>query len=122
MMRLALSPQLLLLSLCVAACGGDDGDDSRVVMPAASPAATPAPSDDDDDDDDPDNTAACEDLAEELTCEGGVDIGMVLQCRSYGTYACDLAPYFDCIADAWSCDPAELDSAGLTSCAQKLSC
>ena len=69
-----------------------------------------------------DNVAACEELADELECDNGVDISSTLPCTSYGSYACDLVDYFDCIADAWSCDPAQIDTAGLMSCASMLAC
>jgi hypothetical protein len=69
-----------------------------------------------------DNVGACEDLAAELKCDGGIDVSTALPCSSYGSYACDLAPYFDCVADAWSCDPSQLDPAALMACTGKLTC
>lgn len=120
------STSLIHITCALLALTACNNDDSSSDTGAAGLSGAPAPDDDedeaDDDDDEVDNMAACEDFVADLECDGGIDISMSVPCDQFGAYTCDLTEYFDCVADAWSCDPAEIDSAGLSSCAAQLTC
>lgn len=60
---------------------------------------------DDDDDGAVDNVAACQDLEDTingLDCYAGAEVDMM--CDTYEEYTCDIADYFNCVADCYGCD------------------
>lgn len=120
---------LAVSCLFTTACNDDENDkkgsSTAGVMPAGSGgsgAEEGGAAADEDEGGAVDNVGACEDLAAELKCDGGIDVSTALPCASFSSYTCDLAPYFDCVADAWSCDPSQLDPAALMACSGKLTC
>ena len=116
----------LLGCVCLAACEDDDdsGDDDGASAPDDDGGNGDDGDDDGNGDDDGeavDNRKACEDLVDDLEC-ADIDIGSMLACDAFNEYDCDLAEYFSCFAEAWSCDPAELDPNALAACAELLTC
>jgi hypothetical protein len=118
---------MALLSTTLPACGGDDdGDDG------ADSAADDSGDDGDADDggaDDAtpaddggaiDNVAACEDFVDAWDC-GDIDVAQFVMCSAYENVTCDVADYFQCLADETTCDISSLMSA-VNSCASLASC
>lgn len=73
-----------------------------------------------------DNLAACRDFTNNLVC-GDLDTSLAIDCLTYEpVVACDLTPYFECLADNAVCnedvDPAELDTQLWGSCDNLLEC
>ncbi len=106
------------------ACNDDDDSDDGAGDDAADDAADDdddgAPADDGDDDGAVDNVAACEDFIAEFDCNT-LDLSMYLMCDLYAQTTCDIADYFDCLADEATCDAAAFSTAA-TNCASLATC
>jgi hypothetical protein len=70
---------------------------------------------------DVDNVAACESLLDALEC-GDVDLAQSVPCDQYGALACDLADYFTCLEDNFTCTDGVFDPSEWTTCAELATC
>ncbi len=124
---LRLLPELGLVLAFTSACrGDDDGTDemTTVTTPEGGGdqgAPANAEAEDDEDDDAVDNVAACERLAESVSC-GGIDLTATLGCEGYADIECDMVDYFDCLADTLSCVDGFPDPSGIAACVDMDTC
>ena len=106
--------------------GGDDGaddaaDDAGDDANGDDANGDDANGDDANGDDGPvDNVAACEDFVAAYEC-ADVDLTQFVMCDVYANTTCDIADYFDCLADEVTCDAAGIGSAAMT-CASLATC
>ncbi len=68
-----------------------------------------------------DNVAACNALIEELAC-GGFDLSTAIDCSLYADHPCDIAEYFDCVRDAFTCTDGVPDASGIVDCTNLATC
>jgi hypothetical protein len=74
--------------------------------------------------DDPDNVGACREFVEAVEC-GTSNVSAQYPCENFASTTCDIADYFDCLADKYVCVNGMYDSAKLamvTECAPLASC
>ncbi|MGH1343017.1 MAG: hypothetical protein ACRBN8_15760 [Nannocystales bacterium] len=62
-----------------------------------------------------DNESACEMLLDSLECAPPAGVALI-DCASFGSSPCDLADYFECLADNTMCSGEQLDASGWTQC------
>ncbi len=68
-----------------------------------------------------DNVAACNALIDEIEC-GMFDLSGAIDCSLYSSLTCDIADYFDCIRDAFTCTDGVPDTSGIIDCAELATC
>lgn len=67
-----------------------------------------------------DNVAACEGFVAAYEC-ADIDVAQFVMCEVYANTTCDIADYFDCLADEVTCDPTGIGNAA-TTCASLAMC
>lgn len=68
-----------------------------------------------------DNVAACNSLVEAIEC-GDFDLSSALDCNIYADVACDVADYFDCLEDSFTCVDGAPDTSGFADCIDLAQC
>jgi len=68
-----------------------------------------------------DNVAACDAMLDDLSC-GSFDLGSVVDCDIYADVGCDIADYFDCVREVFTCTDGVADASGLPECAELVTC
>ena len=68
-----------------------------------------------------DNVAACEAWVETMTC-GETDFSTLVVCSNYEAIECNIADYFDCLTENYSCDMGVADTAGWAACSALAVC
>ena len=116
---------IVISCLCATTFGCADESDDDGSDAASDPQTADGDADDSDDSDDSDgpidNTAACKDFAQSVSC-GELDFSTVLPCDSYAGLTCELVDYFMCLEDGFSCTDGVFDASAWQGCASLVAC